>query len=85
MRKELEALKKYLAECRPDMHEPDEQGIRAHVIGDHLDNACGESIREHAIANRYQEYVVILVKDGGEPHRINLATLLALARMAKLP
>lgn len=53
---------------RSDWHEPDEQGLRAFIIGNHLDNAgCGP------------EYQIILVKDGKASVRINLATLLAFA------
>lgn len=66
--------------CRADMHEPDEQGISAHVVGYRLDNACGEYISDKAIIEGWQEYIVILHKDGRD-ERFNLASLIALARM----
>ena len=79
----LVALKRFTADCRPDMHEPDEQGISARVIGDHLDNAMGLLIRPAAIEKGYQEFVVILMNDASEIFKINLADLIALARHAE--
>ncbi|MBI4473738.1 MAG: hypothetical protein HY646_13810 [Acidobacteria bacterium] len=88
--------------CRDDMHEPDEQGLKARVVGTQLDNAFGEDVRGEALAGGYQELVVILERDplsvlmrGGVPERygalgeptqvkINLASLIALARKAVL-
>lgn len=73
-------------DCRPDMHEPSEQDLKARLVGDHLDNACGESIQEEAISRGFQEYVVILERyDNGKilVEKFNLATLIALARYAK--
>ncbi len=69
--------------CRPDMHEPDEQGISAQIVGDHLDNACGNHVCDDAIANKYQEYVVIIDRNDRK-EAFNLATLIALARMANV-
>jgi len=70
--------------CRPDMHEPDEHGIKARIVGDHLDNAFGEDIRIEAIEGNFQEFVVILERDtnhGRKTEKFNLATLIALARL----
>lgn len=80
MIEELKQLRDFTKACRSDMHEPDEQGIKARIVGDHLDNACGNHIVTDAIINGYQEFVVILENDKGESHLINLATLIALAR-----
>lgn len=73
--------------CRHDMHEPDEQGVKVAIVGDHLDNACGEHIDEKAIREGYQEYVVVLRRFDEETEKflecpINLASLIALARQA---
>jgi hypothetical protein len=81
MNEELDLLKEFTKECRVDMHEPDEQGISALVVGDHLDNAHGNSIHYHDDFS-YQEYVVVLKKEGKGEIRINLATLIAFARLA---
>lgn len=67
--------------CRVDMHEPGEQGLAARVVGNYLDNASGHSTRVDAITGGYQEFVVVLERDGSrEP--FNLASLIALARLA---
>ena len=50
----------FTEKCRINMHEPDEQGISALVIGTQLDNAMGVSISENAILREYQEIVVVL-------------------------
>jgi hypothetical protein len=69
------------------MHEPDEQNLKARVIGDKLDNAFGNSIREEAILNGWQEFVVILERDFGPKgggryiDKFNLTSLIALARI----
>lgn len=84
MREELNRLQNITRGCRPDMHEPDEQGIKARVVGDHLDNAMGEYISADQIEGGYQEFVVILERDGIEREKINLATLIALARRADI-
>lgn len=78
----LQAITK---DCRPDMHEPDEQGLRARVIGNYLDNACGDSISSHAIEGGFQEFVVVLERYANSGHvieKFNLADLIALARRA---
>ena len=70
-------------ECRPDMHEPDNQGVTGRVIGDHLDNAMGERVSENSVLLGYQELIVIL--DRTRQHKgsesFNLASLIALARV----
>ena len=68
--------------CRPDMHELDEQGIDASIVGCNLDNAMGNHVDLNAIKEGYQEFVVVLRRDG-QILEINLASLIALARRAK--
>lgn len=76
----LKRLKSITKKCRDDMHEPDEQNINAVVAGYHLDNAMGD----HPISN-CGELSVGITKDGGMTYEwFNLATLIALARKAKL-
>lgn len=71
--------------CRPDMHEPDEQGLSARVIGDKLDNAYMEEINPEFLENGWQELIVILERDygtkGKQVEKFNLSTLIALARI----
>jgi len=81
LKETLERLLHITDGCRPDMHEPDEQDISAHVVGDHLDNAFGNCIDIDAILKKNQEYVVVINRDGTED-QFNLADLIALARMA---
>lgn len=59
---------------RPDWHEPDEQGVSARVVGDHLDNAMGSTI-EHNVG----ELNVVLTVNGKDDAVVNLATLLGWA------
>ena len=73
--------------CRWDMHEPDEQELKVFVVGDHLDNACGAHIDAAAIAEGYQEFVVCFKRFDADNKqfvnaRINLADIIALARLA---
>ena len=74
--------------CRMTMHEPDEQEVTAEVVGTKLDNAFGESINEEQIAGGSQEMVVIIRRYDAESNhkvfRVNLATLIALARRADM-
>lgn len=63
---------------RLDWHEPDEQAVTAKVVGKTLDNAMGDS-------GECNEMVVVIEKDGKEVHRINLATLLAIATFGGRP
>jgi len=67
-------------DCGKDMHEPD--NVTARIVGYKLDNAMGEVIIESAIKEGWQEYVVILERNSGEYAQINLATLIAYARLA---
>ena len=55
---------------RHDWHEPD--GIKAKVVGNHLDNACGD-------AGTCGEKVIVIKSDDGDSIQVNLATVLALA------
>jgi hypothetical protein len=83
----LDRLLSITRDCRPDMHEPDEQGLKAHVVGDHLDNAFGNQIALEAITKGFQEFVIILERfDEGKIviETFNLANLIALARQAPL-
>lgn len=80
MNETLQRLQEATKHCRPDMHEPDEQGINAIVRGNHLDNAMGDN-PEHNI----NELTVGIVHedDTTNPEWFNLATLIALARKAR--
>lgn len=76
---------------RPDWHEPDEVGINARIVGDHLDNAFGskvEPICTRSDGSEMAEFNVVLVRetlgvDNEEVKEdiavVNLATLLAIA------
>lgn len=74
--------------CQRDMHEPDEQGVWAHVIGTTLDNAFGNRIDASLLESGSQEIVVVIdqftegkygvLTSGHEV--INLADLLAIVR-----
>lgn len=87
---ELALLLEMTKGCRHDMHEPDNEGVEAMVMGNHLDNAMGIN-RERALRLEdlfWDEFVVVLRRrEMGKPDRIerfNLCSLIALARMAKL-
>jgi hypothetical protein len=67
--------------CRDDMHEPDEQGVSAHIVGYSLDNAMGDYVDQRAVAGGYQEYVIVIKRSGRTPELFNLASLIALARI----
>ena len=69
--------------CNVEMHEPDNDGVSARVIGYQLDNAMGDSITENAIKEGWQEYVVI-IDNNGKKEQFNLACLIALARKAQI-
>jgi hypothetical protein len=88
LRLHLDNLRRITEGCRLDMHEPDEQDVEAEVVGTKLDNAFGEHIDERALDGGFQELVVILRRRDMEGkmlvNRINLATLIALARQAQL-
>lgn len=80
----LKKLKEFTRECREDMHEPDEVEISAEVIGTKLDNAFGEEIITSHLEEGWQELVVVMHDRDHTLFKINLATLIALARKAKL-
>lgn len=85
MKEELQALRYFTNGCRDDMHEPDEQGISASVVGTRLDNAFGDEITPKFLERGHQEIVVCLHRQHENAHiQINLATLIALARKAVL-
>lgn len=73
--------------ARDDFHEPDEQGFRrVHLVGTHLDNACGDYIGIEQIEKGFQEYVLVIpriVEDAPfeKIEKYNLATLIAFARI----
>ena len=67
-------LRRFTHDCRVDMHEPDEQNLSAKVVGRYFDNAYGEW-------EQGNEKIVVL-KKGKKTFKINLATLIALARLA---
>lgn len=80
MKPDLARLLAKLHNCRIDMHEPDEQEITAIVTGTHLDNAMGDNPN-----NNCCEFTVgIGNMDGNDREWFNLASLIALARLAKL-
>lgn len=71
--------------CREDMHEPDEQGVEAKVVGFTLDNAMGDSIIPKAMKDGWQEFVVTITKESKGKKvskNFNLASLIALAKKA---
>lgn len=72
-------------DCRPDMHEPDEQGLKAWVIGNHLDNAFGNQLVPDLLKKGSHEFVIFLERFDGEKiinEAFNLSSLIALARQA---
>ena len=75
-----ERLLKITDGCRPDMHEPDEQGITAIATGWQLDNAMGDEPRDN-----FGELTVGIAKNKNlfenDPEWFNLASLIALARI----
>lgn len=84
MKDTLQRLIEFTKNCRPDMHEPDEQQIGATIIGNHLDNAMGDVLIPKLVKSGSHEYLVALHDSFGDTEFFNLATLIALARKAKL-
>lgn len=82
MSRELKDLTRFTKACREDMHEPDEHEISAKIVGNHLDNACGNYVGD--LDKGHQEFVVILKNGKGKTLNVNLASLIALARKAKI-
>lgn len=80
MKETLERLRNITKKCREDMHEPDEQGIGAYTTGWRFDNAFGSNP-----FNNCGEMTIALENENTERREwFNLATLIALARKAKL-
>ena len=82
----LERLVSITSGCRSDMHEPNEKGMTAGVIGTKFNNSIGDEICNQSIEDGFQEIVVILRREHEGLYlteRLNLATLISLARMAK--
>ena len=80
MKDTLKRLLEITKKCRDDMHEPDEQEIRAVTSGYHLDNAMGDDPY-----NNSGEFTIgIINENSNKTEWFNLATLIALARKAKL-
>lgn len=77
----IDKLLQITSGCRDDMHEPDEQGVTAHVVGYTLDNAMGDDLHIKAIEEGWQEIVVLITKDQNTTVTLNLASLIALARI----
>ena len=80
MKDTLDRLRKITADCRPDMHEPDNFDISAKVEGTMLDNAGLKG--ELVVTIIQSEWDEKLGRDVRRHERLNLATLIALARMA---
>uniref|UniRef100_A0A6M3LBT6 Uncharacterized protein n=1 Tax=viral metagenome TaxID=1070528 RepID=A0A6M3LBT6_9ZZZZ len=80
MKETLKRLQEITKGCRDDMHEPDEQEIRAVTSGCHLDNAMGNDPY-----NNSGEFTIGIINGlTNQTEWFNLATLIALARKAKL-
>lgn len=78
----LERLQEVTKECNPDMRETYNKGIRAHVVGDHLDNLDGDRASETRIRLQVQELILYIANEAAV-ESFNLADIVALARMAK--
>ena len=76
-------LNRITDKCNVEMHEPDNSGVTARVIGYKLDNAMGDAIIEKALKDGWQELVVI-IDNNGKNEQFNLACLIALARKASI-
>jgi hypothetical protein len=72
LRIEKAKLQGFLHGCRIDMHEPDEQEVTAKVTGRTFDNA-GFDHEKHVVLTRGTDHK--------ETFKINLATLIAIARL----
>lgn len=82
--------------CRFDMHEPDEQGLSARVIGGSFDNACvvtlgqvqaspDEKFNSFETGKTYSDMAIVLEKSEGDDTKpigvYNVADLFALIRL----
>ncbi len=80
MKDTLDRLEKITINCRDNMHEPDEQGLTVRITGMRFDNAHGDDPDTN-----HQEFTVGIFDEFDEKEEwFNLATLIALARKAKL-
>lgn len=70
--------------CRVDMHEPDEQGVTAVMVGNVFDNAYGSGMPPKWFGLNAEMMVAISRTERGyrKTEWINLADLVALARLA---
>lgn len=73
--------------CQRDMHEPDEQGVFARVLGTDLDNACGDRVDvellkfgSHEIVVAIEQYIPEYLGVYHVHDVFNLADLLAIVR-----
>lgn len=81
----LRALLRFTDGCRDSMHEPDEQDVFAKVVGDHLDNAFGNTVRgKFADGSPCSQEFVVRLRRGNRRLDVNLADLIALARRAEV-
>ncbi len=80
MKEMLERLNKITSKCREDMHEPDEQGLELATTGYRFDNAFSDDPN----TNRGEFTIRLMNENSYEWEWFNLATLIALARKAKL-
>ena len=71
--KYIRRLKSITKDCRPDMHEPDEQSVSAYVHGEYLDNAFGNDASSG-------EFVVGIENENGHVEFFNLATMIAIIK-----
>lgn len=79
-------ISELLEGTRSDCHEPEEQGISfVGCVGTQLDNAFGSGIYPNSLIEGIQEVVLLFHRqdENGKitPVQINLATLLAFAKM----
>ena len=82
---EAEQFVAFAEGTRNDFHEPDNQGIEfVGIVGTSLDNAFGDSIRDGAIEEGFQEVILFLRRERGDEitrYKFNLANIFALAQV----
>ena len=83
----VQRLRMVTVGCQRDMHEPDEQGVFARVLGTDLDNACGDRVDVDLLKFGSHEIVIVIDQfipeylGGYHVHEVfNLADLLAIVR-----
>ena len=87
MKETLKRLKEITKNCNVDMHEPDNQNVTAVTTGHIFDNAMGDIPYHNSSEMTVGITVTHDFEGGGHSTDIewfNLATLVALARMAKI-